>query len=351
MTELEILRLPAIDSLKQLLNISTPNSGHPNLSFQSFGLHVDDLEAQHAILNEHDEVQFNTGIEFPSVVYRGQVQEFDTCMPGLGRLNNIEDKLVSICRNIAFEDAIRVHPYVSYCAQQEFNGHSIHVDYQGLAQHYGFHTNMIDVTSNFDVASFFASCEWSAKKGCYIPVASGAKPGVIYSVIPALFVPGSTQTAKFNFVGWQPLPRPAQQRAGAFILPHGKCFTNLPSVQRMYFRHDETAAEKLLQAFDGGKALFPHDEAAALSYLAKDLVLVTRGQLERAWKMLENWEGRYFSKKRRSNVFKASDLKIVKKPPLNWACYNLPAQHDKLHTKLNSELNNVRLRLTYRPPI
>ena len=119
----------------------------------------------------------------------------------------------------------------------------------------------------------------------------------------------------------------------------------------MYFRHDETAAEKLLQAFDGGKAPFPHDEASALSYLAKDLVLVTRDQLERAWEMLENWGGRYFSKKRRSNVFKAGYFKIVKRPPLNWACHNLPAQPDKLHTKLNSELTNVRLRLTYRPPI
>ena len=36
--------------------------------------------------------------------------------------------------------------------------------YQGLAQHYGFHTNMIDVTSNFDVASFLPLANGLLKK-------------------------------------------------------------------------------------------------------------------------------------------------------------------------------------------
>jgi hypothetical protein len=351
MFHLDLQRLPTIDQLKQKLNIVDPGLGNIHLGYLRLGLHVDDKEAQHAVVNVHDKVQFNTGIEMPDMVYRGQVQEFAPCVPGLGRLEHLEEKLVAICRNVAFEDAISVHPYVNYCAKLAFNGHSLHIDYQGLAQHYGFHTNMLDVTSNFDVAMFFACCEWNPNEGCYLPVSTRAQPGVIYGVPPALFSMGEFQLgAEFSFVGWQPLQRPAQQRAGAFTLRPGQCFTKLPGVMKAYFRHDKDVAEKVWRAFDGGSALFPNDEAAELSRIAQNLDVVTETQLARAWQMLEKWEGKSFKKKRRKNTLKGSGLKIVKKAPLNWDRYNLPSMPEKLHARLNSELDNIRFRWAYKTP-
>lgn len=344
---MDIFRLPTVDQLKVKLGINNPGKGNIHSGYASIGLHVDDYEAQHAMTNEHGEVQFNTGVEMPDMVYRGQVREFAACYPGLGRLRHLEDKLLAVCRNLAFEDAVRRHPYVLYCSKQAFLGNPLHIDYQGLAQHYGFHTDMLDVTSNFDVATFFACCEWDAEESRYVPVALRDQPGVIYGVIPALFSAGialKTWGCDFRFVGWQPLPRPAQQRAGAFVMQPGRCFASLPGVQRAYFKHDLAAAEKVWDAFGGGDVLFPDDEAANLSRSAQNLGETTFSILERAWDVLERWEGRRIGKKHRKNALKASGLKITKQPPLGWDGYHLPSSTEKLNARLNSELNNVRWR-------
>lgn len=351
MSKLGLLNLPKIDQLKRMLKVADPDSGYVHPGYQAMGLHVDDLEAQHAIVNRQGEVQFNTGVEFPDLVYRGQVEEFTPCVPGLGRLRRLEDKLVAICRNVAFEEVIRAHPYVKYCACQYFNGRPLHINFQGVAQHYGFHTDMLDVTSNFDVATFFACCQWNDDAGCYLPVGAREAPGIIYSVEPAFYSMGLVEmAAEFSFVGWQPLPRPAQQRASAFILPANQCFASLPGVRKHYFRHDEQSAEAIWRAFDGGDVLFPEDEAAELSRLAQDLGVVTTSQLARAWQILETWEGIGFKKKRRKGAFKASGLKIVETAQLNWTRFNLPSKPEKLRDRLNSELDNVRFRMTYTPP-
>src|SRR5690606_12939197 len=103
----DVFSLPTVEQLKIKLGIEDPGRGNVHPGYASMGIHVDDYEAQHAMLNEDGEVMFNTGIEMPDMVYRGQVQEFSSCYPGLGRLNHLEDKLLAVCRNLAFEDAVR----------------------------------------------------------------------------------------------------------------------------------------------------------------------------------------------------------------------------------------------------
>src|SRR5690606_38230363 len=94
MSELALLHLPTIVQLKQKLNIAVPNSGFLHPGYKALGFHVDDMEAQHAMLNSKGEMQFNTGVEFPDLMFRGQVAEFNPCVPGLGRLQRLEDKLI-----------------------------------------------------------------------------------------------------------------------------------------------------------------------------------------------------------------------------------------------------------------
>ncbi|MGO2134775.1 MAG: hypothetical protein ACTH3S_05025 [Marinobacter sp.] len=70
----------------------------------------------------------------------------------------------------------------------------------------------------------------------------------------------------------------------------------------------------------------------------------------RQGEVLETWEGIGFKKKRRKGAFKASGLKIVETAQLNWTRFNLPSKPEKLRDRLNSELDNVRFRMTYTPP-
>jgi hypothetical protein len=49
-------------------------------------------------------------------------------------------------------------------------------------------------------------------------------------------------------------------------------------------------------------------------------------------------------------LLKASGLKIVEKSPLCWDRFHLASRPEKLRARLNSELNNVRIRQKYRHP-
>ena len=40
-----------------------------------------------------------------------------------------------------------------------FESRNYYIDYVGLAQHYGLQTDMMDLTSDIDVALFFAMCD------------------------------------------------------------------------------------------------------------------------------------------------------------------------------------------------
>lgn len=240
-----------------------------------------------------------------------------------------------------------------------FSAIGIHVDdheaLHAMTNEYGkvqFNTDvefpdMLDVTSNFDVAMFFACCEWDSQQNSYQPVAYKPQPGVIYGVSPVLFDRDTAMAkygAEFQFVGWQPLPRPAQQRAGAFIMQPGRCFATMPGVKRAYFRHDLKVAEKIWEAFQGGEVLFPYDEVAELCRTLQGLAETTRPVLDRAWSVLEKWEGKQIVKEHRRNVLKASGLRVVLALDLSWKKFNLPSNPQKLLERLSAELSDVRYR-------
>lgn len=110
----------------------------------------------------------------------------------------------------------------------------LYVDREGLAQHYGLATDMLDVTSNFDVASFFATCAWNSVLRKYEPVTDNLATGVIYRITPALMCSMARPGGPFgpvHIVGWQPLPRPEQQRAFVVKMKPGQDFTSLPTVE------------------------------------------------------------------------------------------------------------------------
>lgn len=143
---------PTIDELRVRLNIPPVNTGQV-LNYRGFVF--DNNEGLHAILNEQGKVQLNSGVEMAMQMYRGQNRDYGTCMPNLGRFDKVSSQFLAICRNVAFEDAIGEHPFVKKVEKSKFQNQLLSVDRKGLAQHYRLATDLIDVTSNFDVAAFF----------------------------------------------------------------------------------------------------------------------------------------------------------------------------------------------------
>lgn len=343
----DISSLPTLDELKTALRIPEVNTGRV---FNYRGIVSDDYEGLRAIGDQNGYIRLQSGVEMPSFMYRGQPEEYLPCLPSLGRLKTVGSQLLAVCRNIAFEDAISDNPFVRIAEGADILGNPLYVDKQGLVQHYGLATDMIDLTSNFDVASFFAVCRLDEQEKCYLPVKDADKPGVIYRITP--FVLSARARAEeredpFSLVGWQPLPRPEQQRACGVKLRNGEDFLQLPSVQKVYFKHNAAVSESIWNAFDQGAALFPDNAAAELATQTRRLGSFTRAQVERAWAKVESWLGRTIAKCERTQAENGKALAIVDKPVLCWD--GLAIEHDEAYLK--GQLNEVLARVRFRKMI
>lgn len=334
------LEIPTLDKLKLGLGIAPVNTGQQLVSWR--GIVMDDMEHLHAVRNEHNEVVLHSGVEIPPYLYRGQTQAYFPCVPSLGRLKTPGDLLMALCRNAAFESALRNHPYVSFCSRQRLLEQSFHINTQGLAQHYGLHTNMLDVTSNFDVASFFATCYWDSQSNSYQPIEDENRIGVIYRIQPPLVT--MTDISRLTFVGWQPLRRPEQQRACALILKNGEDFTQFPHVESVFFRQSAEVSRKIWRQFEQGKSLFPDDEASTLADRAMLLFDFTETEINVAWQRLEAWQGIAYTPEQRQSIECAAKIKRVETCALDWHGLKIETDTNRLEQRFAEEMQRVRWR-------
>ena len=341
--------LPNLDELRDRLAIPAINTGRQiHLFGHAAGPVTDDLEGLHAVADANGYIRLISGTEFSMQMYRGQTQVYPRCVPTLSRLEKVEELFLALCRRIAFEDAIGEHPMVSLAERIRLWDSPLYVDREGLAQHYGLATDMLDVTSNFDVACFFATCTWSHEDGQYQPVASDKVSGVMYRITPALMTArDGTDDAlgPVHIVGWQPLPRPEQQRAFVVKMKLGQDFTSLPSVETFHFQHHAHISHHIWNAFDQGKALFPTDAAAELARRAESLSEFTESQIERAWQRLSQWTSETYSHNQKARIQTATGITMVETPRLNWSGLVIETSEEHLLEQFREVVDRVRFRM------
>ena len=169
--------------------------------------------------------------EFTMSLYRGQTKYYEPCFSSLFRSKtNKMDLLIANLRRAEFQLLLSNHPAVVAFDKLRVMNLSIHIDYEGLAQHYGLKTQLIDLTSNPYVAAFFACCTYDNTLKRYQPVLKKNDRGVIYHFSYALNnifegQTGSIPTA--SVVGLQPLYRPAEQYAYCYRLPKKKSLNSI----------------------------------------------------------------------------------------------------------------------------
>ena len=134
----------------------------------------------------------------------------------------------------------------------------------GLTQHYYNKTSFLDLTSNPQVAAFFATTDYDSKKDIYKPITDeNHAPGVIYYYgldinkdfvrIPGLF------KSPLSTIGLQVFPRSGMQKGFLYDLRSNENFNDVVRVNAVRFKHKADIAERISSQFNYGKDLFPDD--------------------------------------------------------------------------------------------
>ncbi len=215
--------------------------------------------------------------EFSAFIYRGQKQHYEPCIASLYRTspNNI-GRLIARIRVAEFQLLLSDHPAVIDFSSWSAMGLRFRIDYEGLAQHYGLETELIDFTSNPFVAAFFACCEYDkASNNKYRPILRAEQDGIIYSYLAAADIadPVGPEQPYSCAVGLQPLPRPAEQYAWCYRLPKRASLNSRRFVTCLPFIHDRKVSTDLFENFEGGAKLFPYDP---VSEKAREISLTKR---------------------------------------------------------------------------
>lgn len=214
-------------------------------------------------------------------LFRGQYEEFlddktnlPTCKPNLYR-HDIEKKPLPH-RIKAYEMSCLVtrHPLVQQLGVKGikiFNEpFRLQLNRLGLAQHYYNKTSFLDLTSDIEVAKFFACCKYDWNTDKYYAYSPQDKLGVIYIYdmrFPSEFK--NTCLPQLSSIGKQYVfLRSAMQSGFLLNMPKDIDFHELPNVYRIYFRHDKAKSEEVAKDTNNGDVYFPKD---ALSLYWKNM--------------------------------------------------------------------------------
>lgn len=148
-------------------------------------------------------------------------------------------------------------------------GSGIDLLYEQLAQHYGLKTKWLDITSDFEVALFFACCKYNNKTHNWEPlnnsdfkVKSESQFGVIFQRIadhPNNLISSNSQIVKIYPVGFQPFMRCHMQSSYVALLKRSYSLQNDSSFKMFRFRHNEELCRFVYNSMDCGKKIYPHE--------------------------------------------------------------------------------------------
>jgi len=142
---------------------------------------------------------------------------------------------------------------------KEMEEGGLEVNYNGLAQHYGIETNVLDLTNSFLVAAFFATTIYDSLMDAYRPILHTVSQGVIYFFPTGGFLKFGQEPPIWP-IGMAPLRRPGEQRGfGMEMTEENKDLNQYSGGHAFRFWHTPSASLKVWNETRGGSILFPYD--------------------------------------------------------------------------------------------
>jgi len=221
------------------------------------------------------------GPEFSPRLYRGQNKHHSPCKPSLFRGTcNYEDYVYWNLKYVELSKLLFYHPAVRDILSWDIDGLEFGTDFQAIAQHYEYPTQMLDLTRSFDVAMFFATHEFDAINKSYKPTLG--ETAVLYVIDIAKLMQSLPVNCQLVPVGLDPLPRSAAQRAFGIKLDMNDDFENVPGVYFETFVVTEDIPSFYSNKFNNIYEIFPNDAFEDHIYFLKSNQTITKKTIEYA---------------------------------------------------------------------
>lgn len=192
-------------------------------------------------------------------LFRGQTEFFDNCTPNLFRL----DKPRYTADLIHGQEMMLLtlsHPLVRLLDSKiNLLGYdfTFEMNLYGLNQHYYNKTNLLDLSSDTNVAGFFATNTYDFVTDTYFPMNDNGKVGVLY-YYDIESANGFTYYG-LSSIGHQVFPRSGCQSGFLQRIEKGHNFNDNPRVKWVLFKQNTLVSVKYSQMFNQGSLLFPND--------------------------------------------------------------------------------------------
>lgn len=207
--------------------------------------------------------------------YRGEDDNYDLrykCVPGIYRNNpSLIDILVSKLKMIDFELSISDHPRIV-----DAKSKNLDINFEALAQHYELKTDLLDLSSDLGVATFFATNTYNREENRYKPTKN--KIGCLRVYKPDR---NNLEDKQFRWIGLQPFRRPTNQFAFGYKLNQTEDFSNKSEKVIFEQKYKNSLKFNLLFHKNGYNELLPlNDHVVKIADYIKKVNKISRKAIE-----------------------------------------------------------------------
>lgn len=208
--------------------------------------------------------------------YRGENQIYKSSQPSLFRtLDKLTENEKKLYRFVSQMRIAELQIFLNRLGIVRFwQANYGTVLYEPLAQHYGLETRWLDITSDLDVALFFATCRYDSINRRWCPLTKAdtevnekTKYGVIFHIPgwraeTVQMLSGSGYEYVENEIlpiGYQPFMRCHSQHSYGICMKNAFPLQEDSQFEKLHFRHDEKFSREMFEKMDCGRKIYPQE--------------------------------------------------------------------------------------------
>ena len=198
-------------------------------------------------------------------LFRGESEFHPQCKPNLFRNPR---KTYFLDSMIYGDEMIRVilsHPLVQLLdlgVKLDGSTYRFEMNLYGLLQHYYNKSSLLDLTSDVDVALFFATQKYDWESDKYTPIIDeNHEAGILYfyEIDVNRDFQQQLNGEQLSTIGLQVFPRSGRQKGFLYNLSMDGNFNDLPQLKAFRFKHNAKIAQEISEQMNKGDILFPDD--------------------------------------------------------------------------------------------